>query len=634
MQLVYFWMEKSPIDLENLKDLEINFSSNFQFELKKDNKEYILERKCQDEKNIPNNFFGEGISNISCIIGNNGSGKTNLIKTILQFHKNIIHKYFTVLKYLFIFRNENKFIIYTNFKSQLKITLDIISEINENQNEIEKEIKEIVYLYFSTSINTNLYFNRFEDNIYDISLPRKLSDISLEMNIVTKNYYIRGEKIIKEYQRILFKNTLDFIMKDIISEQIIVKNIPFKELSLKLLKIANTGNIICNLNSNFFYLDDVIYNDLYLKINPDIHPENNFFNDILIKIWQYIVFKVVGDIKANKINKNLEKYISKRGITESIKEWIINSLNFILKYINESSSKIEEKKEGNYFTRSLSLTNYDIEVIKNIIFNLSLLPETKFFPNGFHLNYQDNKNLFDHLFSWYSAYGELYFLEFEEKLSNGETEFLNLIVNLNQEQTDLKNVNNIILFLEELEAFMHPEWQRRIIDFLPHLKKCIPWLENKNIQIILTSHTPFIVGDLPEKNIIFLNKNNKSTFITKTFGSNIYDLFKDNFLLESCFGEFSRKKIKKVIDLLSKDKEDKYSTEEIEKNIIEIEFIIDSIGEPLIKNRLDKMYNDYKEFKNIENLKDNIEEINFKKYIKENNLNLSEVIKILEEKKK
>lgn len=102
MQLVYFWMEKSPIDLENLKDLEINFSSNFQFELKKDNKEYILERKCQDEKNIPNNFFGEGISNISCIIGNNGSGKTNLIKTILQFHKNIIHKYFTVLKYLFL----------------------------------------------------------------------------------------------------------------------------------------------------------------------------------------------------------------------------------------------------------------------------------------------------------------------------------------------------------------------------------------------------------------------------------------------------------------------------------------------------------------------------------------------------
>ena len=84
---------------------------------------------------------------------------------------------------------------------------------------------------------------------------------------------------------------------------------------------------------------------------------------------------------------------------------------------------------------------------------------------------------------------------------------------------------------------------------------------------------------------------------------------------------------------MSKDKEDKYSTEEIEKNITEIEFIIDSIGEPLIKNRLDKMYNDYKEFKNIENLKDNIEEINFKKYIKENNLNLSEVMKILEERK-
>jgi len=45
------------------------------------------------------------------------------------------------------------------------------------------------------------------------------------------------------------------------------------------------------------------------------------------------------------------------------------------------------------------------------------------------------------------------------------------------------------------------------------------------------------------------------------------------------------------------------------------------------------MYNDYKEFKNIENSKDNNEEIDFKKYIKENNLNLSEVMKILEERK-
>ena len=84
---------------------------------------------------------------------------------------------------------------------------------------------------------------------------------------------------------------------------------------------------------------------------------------------------------------------------------------------------------------------------------------------------------------------------------------------------------------------------------------------------------------------------------------------------------------------MSKDKENKYNTEEIEKNITEIEFIIDSIGEPLIKNRLDKMYNEYKEFKKIENSKENNEEICFKKYIKENNLNLTEVMKILEEKK-
>lgn len=627
MQLVYFWMEKSPIDLENLKKLGINFSSNFQFELKIENEKYILERKYENEKYIPNNFFDEGISNISCIIGNNGSGKTNLIKSILYFYKNIILQYqidFKIPKYIFVFRKESKFNIYTNFESQLDVILKETVVINETE-----EIKKFAYLYISTSINTNLYSNGFEDNIYDVSLTKKLSDISLETSIVAKKYFIHGKSIIKEYQKTLFKNTLDFIMKDIISKQIRIENIPFKELSSKLFKIATTGNIICTFNSKFFSLDDVIYRELYLKINLDIHSENNFFNDILIKIWQYIVFKVVCDIKDSKITKELKNSLSERDVTKSIKEWIINSLNIILNYINEYFSKIEEKKEWSYFTRNLYLNTYDVEAIKNIIFNLSSLPENNFFSDGFYFNYQDNKDLFNELFNWFSGYSELYFLEFEEKLSNGETEFLNLIIDLNKKQTNLMKVNNIIIFLEELEAFMHPEWQRRIIEFLPQLKKCLPWLENKNIQIILTSHTPFIVGDLPEKNIILLNKNNKSISTTKTFGSNIYDLFKDDFLLESCFGEFSRKKIKKVIDLLSKDKEDKYNTEEIEKNIAEIEFIIDSIGEPLIKNRLERMYNEYKEFKNEKTIKN----ADFYTYLKKNNLNLDDVLKILEERK-
>lgn len=642
MQLVYFWSEKSNIDLDTLKNREINFNSSFQFKLTIKNRKYILEREKEKEKQLPNNFFGKGISNISCIIGNNGSGKTTLIKDIL------FYQYFTVFKpklganlskHIFIYEGNNIFYIYKNF-SNLEINLPQETYVANNELHLTSANLDTKYIYFSPSFNTDFLSKNLTNNIYDISTRRKLEDISIRIDTrqmksenSINSTYVDGGIIIKKYNGNLFRDILDFIIEN----ETIINSIPYRDFKEKLLNLKNKSKIICDFNLNNFFFEksniEIIRKNLFKKINADELSKNNSFNNILLKFWEYITFKLTNDITSNKIEQNIIYKIIKREKNEDIKKWLDSTFEVILQNIFSYQNKMEAKNNPSTqdykFYPSLSLDKFDISYIKNIItFLLSSNKKIKFNNNRFIFSYKNNQALFNKLLKWYRGYG-LYSLEFEEKFSSGELEFLNLIVKLKNIGSNLNRASNIIFFFEELETFMHPEWQRKIIDFLPSLKDSLPWLKDKNIQIILTSHTPFIVGDLPEKNIIFLNRNNQANQLTKTFGSNIYDLFKDNFLLESCFGEFSRKKIKKVIDLLSKDKEDKYNTEEIEKNITEIEFIIDSIGEPLIKNKLERMYNEYKDFKNEKTIKN----ADFYIYLKKNNLNLDDVLKILEERK-
>ena len=158
-------------------------------------------------------------------------------------------------------------------------------------------------------------------------------------------------------------------------------------------------------------------------------------------------------------------------------------------------------------------------------------------------------------------------------------------------------------------------------------------MNNRNIQYIFTSHTPFLIGDIPNGNISYFKKRELLKNEYKIFGGNIYNILKENFLMESCFGEFSKEKIKKVINLLSKDENNNYKEIEIENNKEEIKFVIDSLGEDLIRNKLKKMYIEYinekkKKEKNSD-LKDSKKNNQLEKYLKQEGLSEENVIEIL-----
>jgi hypothetical protein len=146
--------------------------------------------------------------------------------------------------------------------------------------------------------------------------------------------------------------------------------------------------------------------------------------------------------------------------------------------------------------------------------------------------------------------------------------------------------------LDEIELYFHPEMQRhfvnRLIKSIGDLKKYLDGNVD-SVNIILATHSPFILSDIPSTNILRL-ENGKPSFESfgETFGANIHDLLANEFFLDDGFiGAFAKHKIQNVIDNLQMD-EDFIPHTKMEKE--EILSVIDIIGEPFLRDKLLDMY--------------------------------------------
>lgn len=185
-------------------------------------------------------------------------------------------------------------------------------------------------------------------------------------------------------------------------------------------------------------------------------------------------------------------------------------------------------------------------------------------------------------------------------LSEGENNFLDLLSKIFDIVTKSKENQLSIILLDEPDQSLHPEWSRRFIKFL-----CdeIDQSKLRNIQIVMSTHSPFMATDimsehiycLENKNVIedsyngkegskinIYSMNKKNDRIYNTFGANIYEILKDSFILQKTIGEFSYHKIIQLIDDLKNKVEN--------DNIGYEKFLIDSIGELPLRKKLEDMY--------------------------------------------
>ena len=87
---------------------------------------------------------------------------------------------------------------------------------------------------------------------------------------------------------------------------------------------------------------------------------------------------------------------------------------------------------------------------------------------------------------------------FYPKMSDGQYQLTYIFNNIYSQI----NQDTIILCIDEGENYLHPNWQKKYINYLYQFLK--DNFYDKQIHLLVSSHSPFILSDLPKENVIFL----------------------------------------------------------------------------------------------------------------------------------
>lgn len=144
---------------------------------------------------------------------------------------------------------------------------------------------------------------------------------------------------------------------------------------------------------------------------------------------------------------------------------------------------------------------------------------------------------------------DLDFLKFSWGMSSGELKLFNLFARIHDA---LKRYgrDKIILLLDELDSSFHPKWQQNIIrDLTTFLREGYP---EKEFQILFTTHSPVVLSDVPQENVIFLEKDSVVRVKPKeTFAANIASLYYDSFFMQQgSIGSVARETIGNLLDII------------------------------------------------------------------------------------
>lgn len=593
------------------KPLTLNFGGEYLYSFEKIDKSLIISRK-KNEKYIPNFFNISGsecrVSLVNAIVGENGVGKSSILDIIRSVFSNPYIFGFPHCIFVVLVEIEGKTkVLYSNtsFKYYLK----------ESDKEIEKVNNSESYqsIYYSPHFDLKYNSNYDELDKYDISLDEYIKE---DLRYIEPSSDVHNQ--------LCFKNTLriiEFVSSDIFRREEILSifNIPnyeYASLIFEQRKIKTNDNREILFHNTPFQFRGII-DDIYKKLDYEIYTESN-------------------NLRNNNVDKiAIKKYVSKRALILSMLSVIIDMLEERNTYLdegilenkdslNEESSDIVTlflffikntyvKNGGKYKIFQDSLFEDFLDEIFNIIDstvnenditdNTTIRVKVENIKNLIELHREIVKNFirYPNMIS-YKNINQYEFITIDplgRSMSSGEFSILNFFSKLyflpKNKPTTLFNKKNFILLLDEADLGLHPMWKKRFIDtILQSVPYFFEGLNSKpNLQIILTTHDPLTLSDIPKHNVIFLEKAEKgkcriSSRVQKTFGANITDLLADSFFIQDgLIGDFAKSKIDEVINWINdiKSKNKVFLDDELEyyKKVIEL------IDERIIKLKLSEM---------------------------------------------
>ena len=654
MKIVYFWTDK--IFGETTYDKGFNLSCDYQvkFEFNQCKLEINKNPKC------PPNFYGRNISDIIAIVGENGVGKTTIIKELASRSYEMLYETRRSNQFIEIYEENSELIIYYFFNEKnLIISHDNINKINKI--DIGKTEKKVINLGISSAYISNSFDSLGRTTTESLGILKNktyapaaiLSDISQSAkneygqaygNLIFKNIQYYAEKmnrsIFNNYENYEAKNFIRTYLK---APQNIISNfVGFKYAELGVLQFGYAFNISDDgLNYITTLKQFVVKHNDYFKINGgtdlfdecylniiaeaiiffgiDKNDKLNLLGRYLIKIFlkamdmdflDVAILEITPKILLNLIRDNIVKYKIEYDI-------------LTLQYIKNNLAQKEENLDIRWYKDLCeAILEYKYVDRAGIEFNIGKVQKKFKLKNEekFMLFYKSILDKKHSIFKRYIIFKRL-------PGSTGERAFLNLIGYIDEFLSDSIE-KDVIIFIDEIDLYLHPRWQQLILKYL------INWLEevysDRSIQLVITTHSPILLSDFTKERVIRLKKNieselNKETLVESPnliFGANIQTLFYDNFFMDKgSIAELAKDKIKEALEIIE-------STKTLnESDIKYVKYIIKNIGDITVRKILQNKLN-----RKIEiGLNNSIEKNSLRLQEKIDKIGISNALKILEE---
>ena len=523
---------------------------NFSDEYKVDFNFEMNELKIDKNPDYIENFYGESVYNISPIVGINGVGKSTILNIISNYSPD-------------------------KYEQELDNQYLSLFEVGKQEDRVRFNISSN-NLFVDTDGNQNRSFNYILEGNYE---PRKI----LYVNLLNKGGGAIGYQTTMNQEGLaMFIHSYLWlrdrkIINSVLSCSLDIEPYGLKDYTDSIPKGINAiGFLIYKSIHNIFYeeygfIKKLLSESLLSKCEKYLKKDISDYEDYGFNL----LLDIVKELDQNEVKEEDNK--SKDGTGKVRKEYVesIIAIVKIFKEIRENGSLIDNVSSSIL----LKYSNNNRRLFEDL--NDRLLQYTKSKKSMRELCYDLNEN-----FNNYNLIKETP----NYHMSTGEG---NLIEIFSQLYTYLsmheESFGDIILLVDELETGMHLEWSRRLIKILINNLSEILDIEGKGrrIQLIFTTHSPYMLSDIKPGNVIMIEKNQETEnsegkVLQNTFAKNIQEIMKES-LIDNIYGDFALAKINSMIERLNREDGLEGTEEELLKEI-------HLISEPILRNKLLEMY--------------------------------------------
>ena len=147
------------------------------------------------------------------------------------------------------------------------------------------------------------------------------------------------------------------------------------------------------------------------------------------------------------------------------------------------------------------------------------------------------------------------------------------------------------VIFDEVELYYHPEMQRQFTNIMLKTLRSIRFSNMRGINIMIVTHSPFVLSDIPDCNVLCLGDGDQ--LASKTLGGNIMEMLGNSFFMENSIGDVIKEEIAAIVDLYNRAVREKEPVGiEYDNKRARFKYICKNIGDDFLKQMLLRMVNE------------------------------------------